>query len=518
MKKTGIFAGICTAFIAVGISIPLKSAAYYEYRESVFGDINSDLAVDFADVKCYNDIVVENYAESPKNEYLDLDGDTQLDVFDELIARKISVGQIEKTQRNECVDNGENYDISGFTEPYIQNVDYSLPSQGDARLLGFYVDFPDMKYDYEPTLDEIRRITFGNEKVRGTNYPFESIAAFFKRSSKGAMNLSGDFLRYTAKHEIAYYEKDYDAIVKECLDAFADEVDYSEFDGNGDKIIDAVLVNVPESSDKKRWWPSTGLFEDGSYKVDGMSVGMDIIGNAGINGDVYWVGYVTTYAHELCHAMGLPDYYLVNSTDSEGFHGPAGANLLDVDGASDLDCFSKLMLGWYKDGQILTYDGEGSYTLKNAQSDDGNCLVIKRKSASDGYFGEYMIAEYSTTDGNNIFLDVFDDDRFPIDSGVRVFHILADVYKYSNGAIFKYESRSQFLNGNDGGYRLIRLVGDACGGNMLKVGSGENAISDETPGFAWYDIRQRESVSTGLVISAESCENGEFTILIEKNN
>ena len=100
MKKTGIFAGICTAFIAVGISIPLKSAAYYEYRESVFGDINSDLAVDFADVKCYNDIVVENYAESPKNEYLDLDGDTQLDVFDELIARKISVGQIEKTQRS----------------------------------------------------------------------------------------------------------------------------------------------------------------------------------------------------------------------------------------------------------------------------------------------------------------------------------------------------------------------------------------------------------------------------------
>lgn len=517
MKLKSILTGLCSTFIVSYFVLPFQAFAYYEYQEHLLGDFNSDLVVDFFDVGCYNDTVVENDAELTINEYLDLTGDSQVDIFDELAARQISIGQTEETKRCECVDNGENYDLSEFDTPPIKEMRYCMPSQGDARLLGFYVDFPDCRYENEASIDEIRHIAFGNEDENQINYPFESISAFFKRASKGALNLSGDFFRYTAKYNKSVYEKNSDLLIIECLESFADKVDYTKFDANCDKTFDALLVSVPVEAGQEHWWPKTGAFSDFDYTVSGMSIGYNIVGNAEIYDKEIWAPFVSTYAHELCHCMGLPDYYLMYSEDAEGFHGPAGCDLMEVDTASDLDCFSKYMLGWYRKDQITYYDDEGSYTLKNAQSDDGNCLIIHSNSFKNDPFGEYFIAEYCTLDGNNSLLGKLDSDYYPIDSGVRVFHIYADVYDYSNVSIFKYENRSDFRRKSDKGVRLIRLVGDADGGEMLKAeDDGFNMISDDTSGFAWYDRFGREIISTGLEIVAENCENGEFTLVIQE--
>lgn len=64
----------------------------------------------------------------------------------------------------------------------------SLPTQGDAKLVVFYVDFPDCRYDYEPTLDELNQISFGTANEASACYPFESFSAFYGRASKGSMN------------------------------------------------------------------------------------------------------------------------------------------------------------------------------------------------------------------------------------------------------------------------------------------------------------------------------------------
>ena len=76
---------------------------------------------------------------------------------------------------------------------------------------------------------------------------------------------------------------------------------------------------------------------------------------------------------------------------------------MDMDASTDFGCFSKLMLGWYRQNQILSYDtikgGEQTFTLTNAQKDEGNCLILPYGDLN--YNSEYLILEYMTNERNN---------------------------------------------------------------------------------------------------------------------
>lgn len=141
--------------------------------------------------------------------------------------------------------------LDSFINPPIKDVQAFLPSQGDAELVIFYVDFPDCKYNYEPSTEQIEKIAFGEMDFFDSNYPFESMSGFYTRSSKGAINLKGKAFRYTAKENQAAYDKDKDKLLKECYEAFDANTDFSRFDGNNDGYIDATLISVPTEAEMR---------------------------------------------------------------------------------------------------------------------------------------------------------------------------------------------------------------------------------------------------------------------------
>ena len=401
-----------------------------------------------------------------------------------------------------------------FLTPPIKVIDAGLPSQGTGNLVIFYVDFPDCPYTYAPTAEEIQQIAFGAEDTTNPNYPFESMSAFYSRSSKGSMKLTGKVFRYTAKENQAAYDTDKNKLLHECYEAFDAEVDFSQFDGDGDGKIDATLLTVPTAAGDTNWWPCAG--DSGSMKTfDGVGIGHLITGNAQIDSVTSYKNFTTSYQHEMGHCMGLPDYYLYYTEDFEAFHGEvntAGLELMDVDVSTDFCCFSKLQLGWYKKEQILAYDtakgGEQSFTLTNAQTDNGNCLILPYGDLN--YNSEYLILEYFTAERNN---------SSPIyewmssGNGIRAYHVKADIHDNGWWKHYKYENGSEFTNYDDKGIRLIRLVNDAEGGNPYISGQ---TMDGNISGWHWYAEDESESVDTGYTVKIGELKDGSYTVTVNK--
>lgn len=392
----------------------------------------------------------------------------------------------------------------------------SLPSQGKSKLIVFYVDFPDCKFKYEPSAERIEEIVFGPEDESSPLYPFESCAAFYSRASKGAMKLQGNAFRYTCKKNIAEYEGDvFKAdFTTEVVKNMNSTIDYSKYDADHDGIVDAMLFCVPKSSGDDEWWPCAGEF-GGDYwlKLDGMTLGHVITGNADIVSDTDYSNFTSTYLHEMGHCMGLPDYYLYSSAgDAEGLHGSAGYDLMD-EAHSDFSAPSKLMLGWYREDQIQVYDktkGTQTFTLTKGQSDNGNCLIIPRGDLGSDYKSEFFILEYTTLEKNNsdIAREFWWRDY---GNGISLFHMETSEYDDGWRKLFKYESGHDEFTNKDAGRRFIRLVDDGEKDNLLKTGS---VVTNKVNGFAWYDDNGELTVDPGITITVGEKNGDSYTVTV----
>ena len=479
------------------------------------GDVNNNGQFEISDI-----VLLQEWILAVPNVYLanpeagDVCQDNKLDVFDVCMLKQMLVSGEQPEQPAEGSITPEQTEINDeFISANLAKHGASLPTNGNAKLVVFYVDFPDCKYDYEPTIDELNYISFGSANESNPCYPFESISAFYSRTSKGSMNFDGQVFRYTAKENQSAYDDNKVKIAEECYEAFKDQVDFSQFDGNNDGKIDATLFTVPTKAGEDHWWPCAGAFGDPNYRVDGVGVGHIITGNAQVNSSDNYVNYISSYCHELGHCTGLPDYYLYRDDDSEGMHGSAGIELMDTDAGSDFGAFSKLVEGWYRKNQVQVYDkskGEQTFTLSNAQTDSGNCVIIPNGQLSDDYFSEYFIIEYATKDGNNSGVGKNTAWWVTPSEGIRVYHIDATT-EYGWNTYFRYASGSEFTN-HDEGRRLIRIIDDTNTDNFYHSG---DVINGSISGFHWYDENGGQTVDTGLEIKIGELKDGNYTISIK---
>lgn len=502
----------CAASMAViltGVSAPLSQADAEMVQTGWRGDVNYDGRLSVADIVVLQKHLsgIESLSADMFEEFADVTADGRVNIADLALLKK-------------CLDGGTEWigifeeqtepepEVKPFINAPIEAFGASLPSQDEASLVIFYVDFPDCTYENKLTAEEVQNIAFGEENTESQYYPFESMSAFYDRSSKGAMNLTGKVFSYTAQNSISYYNEDKVALAKECFEAFNESEDFSQYDKDSDGMIDATLFTVPVSANEDHWWPCAGGFGDYEYTVDGVKVGHIITGNAEPSDPM---NFNSSYLHEMGHCMGLPDYYLYYSDDFDSMHGSAGTELMDADAYSDFCSYSKLMLGWYREDQISVYDsaqGSQTFTLKNAQTDEGNCVIVPCGTLDENYFSEYFIIEYSTDGGNNTGIANLWWQE--VESGVRIHHVYSEIYSDYWWTYPKYQNGSEFTGMNDDGIRLIRLVND--GNGPFRTG---DIVSEETSGFGWYDSSENETIDTGITISIGELTEEGYTITIQ---
>ena len=513
MKR--FFGAFSAALIAANLAIPTFASAK---TKTVFetvgyrGDVDGSMTVDVGDVQICRDYLISGDSKAITTDFFDTGSDGLLDIFDLVKTRRIA----NNFDSADPIVNAQEVEDK-FIEPIITPVTHSMPSKGEAREVFFYVDFPDCHFTYEPSLDLIRKILFGQCDETDPMYPLESINAFYQRASKGELSISGEVFRYTASHEKSYYESDRRIIIKECLDAFDDVIDFTQFDSDKNGEIDAVFVSLPKAADASNFSGATQDFNRPQFTYDGLTVGKEVLGNSEILGQNNYTKFFRTIMHETGHTLGIPDYYLFNSDSQDGFRGNAGSDIMDREVYCDFDCFSKLMLGWYRESEVQFFDGsqdEQMFTLGNAQSDDSNCVIIPYGDFNGDYFSEYLIMEYTSIGGNNKYL--YDKLRktYPIDAGVRIFHVYAPLNDKTQWVNFKYKNNSEYRKNRDDGYRLMRLVGEGDGGNVLKT--GDIVSYGKTSGFGWYDENQQETVDPKVEIEVGKLENDQYTVTVRK--
>ena len=543
----------------------------YKVHIGWFGDLDLDDSLSVTDIVILQKyLVVETQLTDQRQwKYADLDGSGRADIIDLTILKQcvLTGNWIEDCEYIKPTEDPTDAPTEPPTEAPTEEIPYyeddyitaplsnlmgSLPSQGDAGIVVFYVDFPDCRFDYEPSVEDLTKYCFGDTDPSDSNYPCDSMAAFYETSSKGSMHLQGKVFRYTTKENKSAYDTDKEKLMNECYAAFDAETDYSAFDMDKDGMVDATLFSVPTKANNSNddWWPCAGPssstlgkgpnveWYDPGYQVqyDGTNIGYIITGNAQVESAADYKNFVGSYLHEMGHCMGLPDYYLYYSSDSEGFHGSTetgGVEMMDMDASADFCAFSKLMLGWYKTGQVSVYDqsagGAQTFRLSNAQQDDGNCLILPYGDLDSEYLSEYIILEYVTPDRNNSNIYY---SYSSAGNGIRAFHIKADkiVDGYWGGS-FKYENGAEATNEDDDGIRLIRMVGDEdalalkteawWGGTEWKPGGGiyhtGDVLDKSVSGFAWYDANENESVDTGYSVVIGECADGACTVTVTKN-
>lgn len=498
--------------------LPQQAAA--EEAQHLFGDVDLNAKINAADLTVMKRILLGLHEpDRIQSAVIDVSADGEANIADAILMTQYLTAQIDSfpsgmlctvsDEPDQPDEPGNTEEQGSFLSPSISVHGASLPTAGDANLVIFYVDFPDCRYDYAPSEDELNRIAFGEANPANACYPFESFSAFYGRASKGNMNLKGRAFRYTTKENQAVYDDNKVKIAEECYDAFKDSVDFAQFDGDGDGRIDATLFTTPTKSGDDHWWPCAGAFGDPYYRVDGKAVGHIITGNAQIGSTTDYVNFISSYCHEMGHCTGLPDYYLFTTNDSEGMHGAAGIELMDTDAGTDFGAFSKLMLGFYRENQVEVYNtamGTKTYKLNNAQTDAGNCVIIPyQNQLADHYFSEFFIIEYASQQGNNSAIPWWQTKG----EGVRIYHIDATT-EYAWNTYFRYASGSEYTN-RDTGRRLIRIIDDRSGDNYYHTG---DTVTNSIAGFNWYDANAQQTIDPGLKITVDSFENDVYTITV----
>ena len=202
-----------------------------------------------------------------------------------------------------------------------------------------------------------------------------------------------------------------------------DEIDFSQYDSDGDGEVDMVLMyyagyGEADSNDSESIWPHEWSLSSAgkNLKLDGVKINTYACTNEK-NG--YGQGKdkmcgIGTACHEFGHALGLPDLY---DTDynSNGYAGGLYSYSVMCSGAYNNEgrtppyyCFEeRKLLGWVSDSDYLEFGETGVYSISPINTE----MVYRTPTDMDG---EYFLYENRTKTGW---------DKYLPEAGLIVYHI-----------------------------------------------------------------------------------------------
>ncbi|MBO5111669.1 MAG: Ig-like domain-containing protein [Clostridia bacterium] len=267
----------------------------------------------------------------------------------------------------------------------------SMPTHGEGKIVVFLIQFPDYMNDNpKATQEYYNKLYFSGGWEKSTQGK-ETVASFYKEQSYGKLNLSGQvFDWYTAKHERSYYDDRKAELVMEAAEYYqAQGVDFSQFDGDGDGTIDAIVFHFAGETTTERytpWYPGVAY---------GVSNYFGIIDNLKFTTIVqvdervgaHDMHLIRTIRHELMHTLDMPDLY------GESYFGLKPAVDLMVGNHDFINPYFKILLGWIDTVKVITENSHNvQLELYNNDTADDVAIVTDR---FNGFFDEFFIIAYN---------------------------------------------------------------------------------------------------------------------------
>ena len=379
-----------------------------------------------------------------------------------------------------------------------------MPTTGNIRTFALLIDFSDYPHDSLNNQGAIHSKLFDTGEPLA--FPYDSLAAYYRRSSYGLLELSGGttFEWYTTSYNrstIVQTDTGRENLIKEVLNYY-DSLghDFSQYDNDGDGTIDFFIViwTGPDTGWANFWWPYQAHFYDSTYTLDGKTL-WDYSWQWEADPDPAYEGifYADVAIHEMGHGLGLPDYY-----DYDNTVGPSGGvgwiDMMD-DTWGDHNCFSKWLLGWI----TPTVVARGGKTLDLPPSGSSPSAVLVMPGIStDNVFGEYFLVQNRYRVGNDNMAGLGAEEEFPGD-GLLIWHV--DARLDGSGYNFLY-------NNSYTSHKLLRLM-EADGLEQIEQELGADAGDYYTPGTSFGDgsfpsSKDYAGQTTGVEVSS-IVQNGE---------
>lgn len=240
-----------------------------------------------------------------------------------------------------------------------------IPTTGEVTILVLpvIIDEGQTPPASRDTAEELDAYLFGTAEGRVT------LTSYYTEASNSLLTVTGDVQEWkTISHSAAAtnvtdgseYTESADPIVQQALEAFDDEVDFSEYDSNSDGCIDFVMVvhsgdDQAITRDPQNIWSHFEWYSpDARQNFDSTTL---------YGGSIVSVHTpIGIYAHEFAHNLGLPDLYsygppnksmvgdwsLMDLGTWTGATGEKGYN------PTGIDAFGLTLLGW---ANVTTFSG-----------------------------------------------------------------------------------------------------------------------------------------------------------------
>lgn len=479
----------------------------------------------------------------------------------------------------------------GFTaSPELPtSYDSGAARTGVAHMIALRVSFadqdPQTAFEADDTKEALRQLFTGTagQGFAATDavFPYDGVAPYYARSSYGKLAITAEAFDYRARYPQAHYgsEDTLDELYEEALTSLdASGEDLSRFDANEDGRIDGVYLHFANEGREiddwdSSWWNAQWAY-DGDLELDGITPGSFVILHEASN----TAEGVQAAIHETGHVLGLPDYYSYVQTAEDNaadladkrnqaparptgadvslteVSGDAGLGTFDMmqDSLGDHNGFSKWLLGWFDDDEIVrivpspegvqvicgderqtvAYDSEDTAEVGSAlsalsatgQTSHPRIAVIGNEDA--GVFASYYLVEFDAQTGNNVVWYTSDetDPIARVPAGVRVFRVQAALDRDKadfrlSGAEGTKDKQLLELVDPDGDKPHVESIGTApvaegatTYGCSLKAGealSGESGIEGEPLVSSLTSIKVEEL--TGSDDSAQATLSLTFT-------
>jgi M6 family metalloprotease-like protein len=292
-------------------------------------------------------------------------------------------------------------------------------------------------------------------------YPNGSVADYIDEVSYGQVAVTGEVVDWYNAGSYPGGWFDFETILPD-IDA---TVDFSQFDGNNDGVVDAVVFirsgnGEEDSQDPNDIWSYAYIYPSGSGPgpFDGMMVStwntspetrplrdpsfpLNFSGEDSLN-------HTRVFCHELCHNLGLPDMYdydakldvsTYTTPNDDNDHpfvnwcimGYGGYGLMSLKGAipTHLNGWNKARMGWVE--PISLYGTHEDLVIYDIETHSENSLY---KIPIDPVNGEYFLLEYRNPQSTGKF-DKIDSDfsvwlwprlsfgSDPLDRGLMITHV-----------------------------------------------------------------------------------------------
>ena len=304
-----------------------------------------------------------------------------------------------------------------------------MPTLGKVHCPAFLIEFPDYDRTQIPnwfTKENVQNIL--NDGLP-QDFPMDSVRGYYQRASYSKLDIQTDVYGWYMAQKPRDQYKGADELLREILATYDSQVDFSVYDADNDGVLDAIhMLYISDKEDRSSMWISA-VFSGPGFAADGVKIPSVSFINL-LHGSWELRDACEIIIHETGHFLGLPDYY---DTAGNLFTLEGGMNSFDMmlNNAGDMNAFSKFMLGWMDNVQIVS-SGEQVLTLRSV-SEYGDMAIVYPQYA--GPLSDYFVVEYITRTGNNTKVTATDPFTKDQAGGVRILRVSADEGK--NG-LFKY--------------------------------------------------------------------------------